>query len=495
MASESNGVSRRVLMICAAFPPSGGAGVQRSAKFAKYLSEFGWTPTVWTCGPSPDLPRDESLLADLPEDVDVRVHPFGDAGRWRGAMNDVAAMIRRWLPGNGRISAGVQWRADRAALSVVTRLVPDGHVPWALSSFAPLRALIMRRSIDVIYSTFSPASNHLLAWLLQRATHRPWVSDYRDLWTDDCWYPRANGPQWLRAADRRLEHRFLRDADAVTTVSDAQRQILAAKVPGAGAKFLTIPNGFDHEDFARAEQRMPEPNRAATVRERFLPNDEGVSVGEQTQAASANRPARHDGRFVLAHVGRFSRERVRPAMIEGIAQFVRGLGGQSPQFELRIVGWMPAELQDRLRQTGIPFTANGYVRHDRAIQEMLAADVLLLQYPEEPRADTAVSGKLFEYFASGRPVLMIGPPNSEARRLVETFEAGVGADPRAEAIGDALTRLWNQWRDGRLPSGCRRDSLTQFTRRHLAGELARVLERIRTVRRRGAQRVLVSSPS
>ena len=40
-----------VLFLSYYFPPLGGAGVQRSAKFVRYLPELGFTPTV-VAGPA-----------------------------------------------------------------------------------------------------------------------------------------------------------------------------------------------------------------------------------------------------------------------------------------------------------------------------------------------------------------------------------------------------------------------------------------------------------
>ena len=392
-----NLAERRVLMICGAFPPSGGAGVQRSAKFAKYLPQYGWKPIVWSCGPLADLPRDDSLLRDLPDDLSIRMRPFGDAGGWAAATSHLTERLLGAVGVNGTALRGVQWRVDRAARGVVSRLVPDAQVLWALASVRELRRVIARERVDVVYSTFSPASNHLLAWLLKSATRRPWVSDYRDLWTEDCWYSFSKGPRWRRAADRYLEQRFLEDADAVIGVSESQTRILAARVPAQEGKFRTIPNGFDPDDFVRAR-------RLAS-----LVSHDGTDNRKE--------------RFVLAHVGRFSRERVRPGMIEGFARFARGLGDDRHRFELRLVGWTSAGLGSQLDVEGVRCTARGYVPHDQAVAEMLAADALLLQYPDEPNADTAISGKLFEYFAAGRPVLMIGPRGSATRQLVESFNA------------------------------------------------------------------------
>jgi glycosyltransferase involved in cell wall biosynthesis len=447
-------------MICAAFPPTGGAGVQRSAKFAKYLPQFGWRPIVWTCGPLADLPQDDSLLCDLPEVLDVRTHSFGDAGGWLTGTRRLAENTLGLLDLNGDFRRSVQWRVDRATRGIVSQLVPDLLALWALTSLHKLRRVIVRERVDVIYSTFSPASNHLLGWLLKRATRRPWVSDYRDLWTEDCWYPFAAGPQWRRAADRYLERRFLEDADVVIGVSEPQTRILATRVLGRERKFRTIPNGFDPDDFERAQ----------------IDRDSAPEVGTPVGVR----------KFVLAHVGRFSWERVRPEMIEGFRRFVRGLNDERDRFELRIVGWMSPELGSKLDAADVRYVTRGQVPHHQAISEMMRADALLLQYPDERNADTAISGKLFEYFAANRPVLMIGPRSSVTRQLVESFKAGLGADPDANSVCAALGELWRQWQAGALQSHCDPRRLHRCTRRNLTGELAALLVAVAPPTRRNA---------
>ena len=61
----------RALVIAYAFPPTGGAGVGRPLKLVKYLPAHGVRPAVLTAS-NPSVPlRDESLLADLPPDLDI----------------------------------------------------------------------------------------------------------------------------------------------------------------------------------------------------------------------------------------------------------------------------------------------------------------------------------------------------------------------------------------------------------------------------------------
>lgn len=65
--------SRKKVLFCAyIFPPLGGAGVQRSLKFVKYLRDFGYEPIILTVGENDGkLPLDETLLAEIPKDITV----------------------------------------------------------------------------------------------------------------------------------------------------------------------------------------------------------------------------------------------------------------------------------------------------------------------------------------------------------------------------------------------------------------------------------------
>src|SRR2546423_3387857 len=71
-------LARSLLYLSYLFPPRGGAGVQRSLKFAKYLPEFGWKPLiVANGGPASGAIsqiRDDTLLPDPPRDTLLR-HP------------------------------------------------------------------------------------------------------------------------------------------------------------------------------------------------------------------------------------------------------------------------------------------------------------------------------------------------------------------------------------------------------------------------------------
>jgi glycosyltransferase involved in cell wall biosynthesis len=439
MASEVR-PERRVLMIAYAFPPTGGPGVQRSAKFAKFLPRFGWLPTVWTVEEAEGLPRDASLCDELPPEVTVCP---------RAAGGGVLAM-RRSLRGfvNARAGEGLTGVASRFAKAVDWRLeswiastsLPDDCIGWARKSVGPLLHRLEAGPIDLIYSTFSPASNHWLGLELKRRTGLPWVADFRDLWTDDCRY-REPSPS-RRASHRRLEQEILEAADVVIGVTPRQSKILSDHVPQSREKFLTITNGFDPEDFTAYEP----PH------------------------------ARRREEFVLSYVGRFDLTQTSDEWFAALRSFVVWLGERSSRFTFRAVGHVNRTAQTRLTATGARCEFVDYVPHREAIEEMRNADALLLSAPTGPNGDSVIRAKVFEYLASRRPILAVGAKGGECERIVRACDAGVCATFDVRSILQGLKKLWGAWEVGAPIAGARPEKLRAYDREELTRQLAEAFD-------------------
>lgn len=429
-------------MIAYAFPPTGGSGVQRSAKFAKYLPQYGWHPTVWTVDGADGLPRDETLCHDLPPEATIL------ANNGCGGVRSLRRSLRGFA--NARTGEGLSGVASRFARAVEWRLenwlttncFPDDCIGWARRSLGTLRARLAGENFDVLYSTYSPASNHWLALELKKCSGLPWVADFRDLWTQDCRY-RANSPA-RRAADRRLEQEILETADAVIGVSPRQTEILARLVPSHADRFLTITNGFDPDD--------------------FLWHRRGVrSSGEQ---------------FTLGYIGRFDLSQTPDSWFAALRRFIDEIGPDREKFVLRIAGHVNRTAQAKLLATGAQCEIQGYLPHSEAISAMCHADALLLCSPSGPNGDTIIPAKMFEYLATGRPILTIGPANSICEQMVQAAGAGVSADFEETSMVNALHRVFGAWRSGAAIQGASRDSIEEFSRVRLTERLAGVFDQL-----------------
>lgn len=221
---------RRVLVLAYFFPPLGGAGVQRTLKFIRYLEPLGWDATVVTTRSRHYPARDPSLLEDVPTSTRIirtRALPLAS---WVGAV------LHRL--GLRRLHAWVTW--------------PDGGKGWApFAFFATLRAARRERP-DVIFSTSAPYGAHLVAMWVSRRTGIPWVADFRDEW--------ASNPL-LSEPPRILARLSARSERAVT--SGARRVVVAAdhyRLEGLDLddpRRSVILNGVDNADLPKTALHPP----------------------------------------------------------------------------------------------------------------------------------------------------------------------------------------------------------------------------------------------
>ena len=444
---ESDGDEKRVLIIACAFPPTGGAGVQRTLKFAKYLRNHGWTPIVWSAPTVPHLPLDPSLCDELPSDVEHLTCPTLDPV---GRSARIFAPLIRMLSGFPRLASkmgGLEWRVATAARRCLDLAIPDSQFFWALRSYFRLRRVIRTKRVSAIFSSYSPASNHLLAYWLKRSTGIPWIADFRDLWTDDARYP--VGSRVRPAVDRWLERRFVRAANAVTATTEVQRDRLAEKVPDQPEKFHVISNGVDFDDIDRAAR---------------LPTRRDANGSRKT--------------FRLVFAGQFQSTSVSDDYFSGIGRFLTGDAERAKRFEFRIVGLVSAALRKAAERHGVEIATTGYVSHIEAVREMMDADVLLLPVPLGTNAAWCVPSKIFEYLATERPILLVGSDTAMVSRIVTGIRDTPVTPCNAEAIAEAIQALWTHHLNGDLSARTTRDALAPFDRNALTGQLADLLDEI-----------------
>jgi glycosyltransferase involved in cell wall biosynthesis len=237
----------------------------------------------------------------------------------------------------------------------------------------------------VVLTTSPIQSAHLVGLGLRRTRKVHWIADLRDGWRYEA--PRADWPLAAqRCFDDLLERRVLSAADAVVTVSEPLTRDLSSRL---GIPVETITNGFDPDDLA-----PPPP----------------ITAGPS-------------GRFTITHTGGLGKERTVEPIVEALLQLRSGDPSVEDRVQLVIAG-AQTQQEQRLyaehRDTEM-IRPVGMLPRSEALALQRSADLLLL-VTSGMRTGEA-TGKLFEYLATGRPILVLGD-DSEAARMVEGAGAG-----------------------------------------------------------------------
>jgi glycosyltransferase involved in cell wall biosynthesis len=422
----------RLLIVAFYFPPTGGGGVQRTLKFCKFLPEFGVDVHVLAPEDSKWFARDERLLKSVPESTTVH------RCRFVGPRSSFRSDALRGRNGLGRIGVEARYAYQRA-------LIPDKATPWMATALPAGIGIVRRERIDVVMSTSPPTSAHLVAEAIATATRRPFVADFRDSWLDNPHrrYERA-GVRAKRSVIARMASSVGRRSAGLVAATGTIAQELGRMHPSAAHKTTVIENGADFEDF------------------------EGLGH-ERNQ------------RFTIVHAGSFFGQRTPTTTLLAVQRLLERRPELRGRLLVRFIGEMRAEHREYAQRLGIDdaWREEGFLPYSESIAAQRAADALLLLIPHAGgRGDSVLSGKVFEYVASRRPILAAVPPQGAAANLIRGIGAGRVVDgDDAEAISRELEALVDEWLAGGSPDIELSDDVRdRLSRRSRARELARVLD-------------------
>ena len=393
--------TRRVLLIAYNFPPVGGAGVQRPAKWAKYLRRFGWDVTVLTTE-NPSVPvRDESLLADLPVDVRiVRARTWEPDYRMKQSLVESKAERPSLLRRIKSAAKGLARRCAKLALQ------PDPQVLWNPNALRAGAAVLREQPHDAILVTAPAYSSFLVGAALKRQFGLPLILDYRDEWDLSGKYLENAQRDWFsRTVQDRMQRRLLRQADAVVATTRASTTNLANKLAALrhSVPAVCIYNGFDAEDFG--ERLMVDG------RELMASEDEGH------RSVLPSTLDHQPSTFRLVYTGTLW----NLTDIEPLVKAIEALNASRPELagklELICVGRKTIEQQqvlERVRATTARLEAVDYCEHSQVLDRLNSADGVCLLLSDVPGAERVVPAKLFEYLAIRKEMLTIAPHGETA---------------------------------------------------------------------------------
>jgi glycosyltransferase involved in cell wall biosynthesis len=373
---------QKVLIVTYYWPPGSGAGVQRWLKFSKYLPAFGWEPVILTIDPDfaayPAL--DQSLATEVPKDLFV----------YKTRARDYFRLYRR---DKSKIpSAGFATNEGKTLSSRLIRFIrgnffiPDPRRGWNKFAFRKACEIIRNERITHLITTSPPHSTQLIGLKLKRRFPGiRWIADLRDPWTDIYYYEQFYPTLVSKRIDSSYERKVLASADRIIIVGRSLMNLFSQKVPALKEKFEVISNGYDAEDFS------------------------GLTVSKPDK-------------LTISYIGTLSDS----YPVNGFLKTLKAFKEKSLDFRLRFVGFVSGNQKKLIISAAGESQAEfvSYVTHNQAIEYMLNSSALLIIIPDHKSNKSIITGKLYEYLASGKPVICLGPPDGDAAGIIE--ECGHG---------------------------------------------------------------------
>ena len=145
---------------------------------------------------------------------------------------------------------------------------------------------------------------------------------------------------------------------------------------------------------------------------------------------------------------------------------------------LRFVGQVSAQLRGQIVAAGLGGITEyvDFVPHEQSVSYLMESSVLLMAIPDVANNQGILPGKVFEYLATSKPILCVGPAGSDADELLQACGAGraLPYDAYAQML-EELEALAAQWRinpDLDLPGA----HPERYSRRSLTAQLAGLLK-------------------
>lgn len=358
-------MKKKLLIITYYWPPSGGAGVQRFLKFVKYLPQFDVVPYVLTVE-NPTYPiLDKSLADEVPEWLNVfkskTVEPFAFYAKFTG--KSVSDSTKPTIELNSS-----KWKSKVGTWIRANFFLPDARIGWYFTAHKKAFSIIEEHDIDAVITTGPPHSVHLIGKHIKKKSDIRWIADFRDPWSQIYYNQSLPKTSLAQSIDKKIERSVLSKADDVLVVSPSMKKLQKTITDRS---YHVVPNGFDHEDFKDIKQK-----------------------------------SKNSDSLVIRHVGNIGELSVPYNLFKALSKLPA-----ENRLEVEFIGNVHPEVHQLINRYGLQKTVRikPYVPHDQAIQAMKDTDLLLLVIPDSKNNELILTGKLFEYIGSQKPIVFIGP--------------------------------------------------------------------------------------
>lgn len=423
---------KKILIITYYWPPAGGPGVQRWLKFTKYLPQFGYEPHVYI-PENPSYPIiDETLAKDINPEVKIVKNKIWEPYQLAEKLN----------PKNKAYKGGhfekKESQSFMSKLSVFIRgnfFIPDARKFWINPSIDFLKEYIQKENIDTIVTSGPPHSIHLIGLGLKKLNpNLKWIADFRDPWTQISYHKELKLTNWAAKKHDDLELEVLSNANLVLATSYTDGE----NFKKIGAKRVeVITNGF--EDVKQATEK------------------------DQKY-------------FHITYSGGLEMLRNPISLWKAIHNLTKTNSSFKSDLKLNFYG----SLADDVKQTIIDedlksnLVIHGYVSHQESLDAINKANILLLTNFDNVASKGIIPGKLFEYMATGNPIIAVGPKDADVEKILNKTNAGEYFNHQeVDKIQKLILNIYNQWlANPEVRFNTNEKEVQEFNRKNLTKHLA-----------------------
>jgi len=370
---------KKALILAYDFPPYNSIGGQRPYAWLQHFKEFGIEPIVVTR--HWDLPinsPEDCYLPSIHRSVETETTDYGTIIRVPFNPNLRDRLISR---------TGIFASLARKALSLAQLLTEHSFAFFdnKRTLYEGARQYLAKNKVDVIIATGEPFILFSYTCRLSKEFGTPWIGDYRDGWSTN--YNMSfvgiagKFQHWLM---NQIEKKTASTSTLLTTAAPSFSEEIAALVGRNSDDIPVIYNGYFEEKFKDLD----------------------------------NVPLKQ--KFSIAHAGTlYSFQRVE-TFLNGFNLFLE----QYPSAEIEVtfygLNFYPAQIARVKAASGkaeVVFTDK--MPHDEILKELASSHIqLLLATPEKHQ----IYAKVFDYIATGRPILMVENDNGPLEEILENRE-------------------------------------------------------------------------
>lgn len=418
-------MSKKVLIFSYRFPPFGGIGAVRFTSITKYLPKYGWQPFVYT----------SDWNASNCRQYDPN---FGtEANQY--VVHRAKLVSATQAPFNENPKPGITHRMRRK-MDRYHRLARElkNWSNWYREGRRVIPELVRQHNgFDAIMATFPTTPALKLGNWTSRRFDIPWVADFRDIIEES-----HKKFLWLA---KQLEQNRVGSSSAMTTVSKPLAAMLRKRY---SQPVYSIPNGFDPAEIGDNGR----PNHS----------QDKFQILYTGQLYPPGHPAREGPGLVFEALDRLADQ------------------GQIDlqDFEIKLVGTPKQKVLPHL--TGYQSESQLVIKEWVARSEiypMQSAATLLLSLGSRSMQGI-LTGKIFEYIQTRRPVLSIPRDDDGIGDLLKETKSGRAIDT-VDDVADFILDLYQQWKpDRKIPDNPESSELDQYNWQNQVSQFAEILNRV-----------------